>query len=309
MISQIFIFCVALAMVIKGATLATRYAIQLAENFHLSRYTIGFIVIAVISILPETLIGINASLNGIPEFGLGMILGSNVADLTLIFALIIFLARKNLRVEQHIIKNHALYPFILLFPLILGLDGYFSRTEGIALIFVGCLFYYLAIRDEGARAVPEKLRTRNYKSILPLLGSLALLLLGSHFVVASSESLALSWGISPMLIGMLVVSLGTTMPEFFFSLAAVKSNDDSLAIGDILGTVLADATIVIGIFATIAPFAFPRSMIYVSAVCMVAAAFILFSFMRSGHTITRREGFVLFVFWLTFVFISISLEA
>lgn len=89
---------------------------------------------------------------------------------------------------------------------------------------------------------------------------MGLLFVGSHFVVSSATSLAEMIGISSVLIGMLVVGLGTTMPELFFSLNAVKRNDDSLAVGDLLGTVLADATIVIGLIALIAPFSFPKRL-------------------------------------------------
>ena len=100
---------------------------------------------------------------------------------------------------------------------------------------------------------------------------------------------------------MLIVGLGTTMPELFFSLKAVKSHHDSLAVGDVLGTVLADATIVVGILALMNPFAFPTTIIYVAGVFMVGAAFILFSFMRSGKSVTGKEAFALIVFWLTFI--------
>jgi cation:H+ antiporter len=103
---------------------------------------------------------------------------------------------------------------------------------------------------------------------------------------------------------MLVVGLGTTMPELFFSLRSVRKNDDSLAIGDILGTVLADATIVIGLIAMINPFVFPKTTIYIGGVFMIAAAFILFSFMKSGHTVTKKEITALFIFWVTFALVQ-----
>lgn len=88
------------------------------------------------------------------------------------------------------------------------------------------------------------------------------------------------------------------------SLKSVRKNDDSLAIGDILGTVLADATIVVGILALVNPFSFPQKIIYITGVFMVAASFILFQFMSSGRTLSKREGSMLFVFWLVFVLVE-----
>jgi len=304
MFNNAFIFIAALYMVIKGSTMATNYAGRLAESFRLSKYTVGFIIVAVISILPETFIAINAAIKGIPSFGLGMLFGSNIADLTLIFAILVFYAGRSLKVESKILKNHVIYPYILLFSLILGLDGYFSRIEGVALILAGAIFYYLALRDGTDGTVPVVTSNGRYKNIMMLLVSMAVLLIGAHFTVTSATSVANSLGVSPILVGMLIVGLGTTMPELFFSLRSINKRDDSLAIGDLLGTVLADATIVVGILALVNPFAFPQKIVYITGVFMVLASFMLFRFMRSGRALTRREATMLFGFWVVFVLVE-----
>jgi cation:H+ antiporter len=305
MLANLFIFGAALYCVIQGATLATRYAALIAESFKLSRYTIGFILVAVIGILPETFVALNAALEGIPSFGLGLLLGSNVADLTLIIAIVVFFAKRPIKVEGKILKNHALYPFFLMLPLILGFDGHFSRIEGLALILAGFIFYYLTLRHSSDEALtPVSDNKRPWNTFL-LFVSMVILLVGAHFTVTSTSSLAEMWGINPLLIGMFIVAIGTTVPELFFSLKAVRAHDDSLAIGDILGTVLADATIVIGLLALISPFAFPQVIIHIAGVFMVASAFILFSFMRSGKAITGKEGFALLVLWIAFAVIQV----
>ena len=306
MINNLFIFTVALLIVIKGATLATTYAARLAEHYRLSKYTVGFIVVAIISILPETFISISSAFAGIPSFGLGMLFGSNIADLTLVFAIIILLADRGLKIESKILKNDAVYPFILLLPLVLGWNGHFSRLEGVALIIAGAVFYWLALRNDIGGKIHLDNGNGKIKNFLLLLFSMALLLIGSHFTVTSAISLASYIGINPILIGMLIVGLGTTMPELFFSLKSVKKQDDSLAVGDILGTVLADATIVVGILALIHPFFFPQKIIYITGAFMVVASFLLFYFMRSGRTISKREAYLLFAFWLMFVIVEFT---
>lgn len=304
MLLTIVIFVIALYLVIKGAVMATKYSAQLAESFHLSKYTVGFIVVAVISILPETFIAMSSAFSGVPSFGFSMLLGSNVADLTLIFTIIVLYAKRDLKIESKILKNHSVYPFMLLLPLVLGFDGYFSRVEGVALIIVGAVFYYLALKNGVDGAMSFGNRNGKYKSFLMLLGSMVILLIGSYFVVTSATTLANSLRVSPIFMGMLIVGLGTTMPELFFSLGAVKKREDSLAVGDILGTVLADATIVVGVLALINPFSFPQKIIYVTGVFMVTASFVLFHFMRSGRTLSKKEAYMLFVFWLVFVLVE-----
>jgi cation:H+ antiporter len=306
MLNNIFILIVALFLVIKAATLATRYAAVLAESFQLSKYTVGFIIIAVISILPESFIAIQAAINGVPDFGLGMLFGSNIADLTLIFAILVFAAGRSLQVEGKILKSHAAYPFILMLPLILGMNGHLSRLEGLALIIAGGVFYYLALRDGTDSTVPPPPVERNsrIKNSVFLLLSMGLLFIGSHFIVSSATALAAQFGVSPIIIGMLIVGLGTTMPELFFSLNAVKRHDDSLAVGDLLGTVLADATIVVGLLAIISPFSFPREIVFVTGTFMIMSSFLLFYFMESGRRITKKEAKLLVFFWITFVLVT-----
>jgi cation:H+ antiporter len=301
MILNLFVFIIAMLMVIKGATMATKYAAFLAESYRLSKYVVGFVIIAVISILPETLISINAALAGMPSFGLGTLFGSNIADLTLLFTILVIVAGRKLKVEGKILKKNLIYPLLLIVPLILGLDGNFSRIEGVALIFIGAIFYFIALKDSIDNSIPLKNNTERYKHLLKLVFSMGILLLGSHFTVTSATSIANYFGINPILIGMLVVGLGTTMPELFFSLKCVKKKDDSLAIGDLLGTVLADATIVVGILALISPFTFPIKIIYVTGVFMVIASFLLFFFMHTGRNISKKEGLWLFLFWISFV--------
>jgi cation:H+ antiporter len=304
MVTDVLIFIVALVLVVRSSMFAIQYAEKLAEGFNLSPYTVGFVIAAIVSILPETFISLNAALAGVPSFGFGMLLGSNVADLTVVVALVAFIARRPIKVEAKILKNHIIYPSFLLLPIVLGFDGHFTRVEGAGLILAGAIFYYLALR-EGKNGSGEGHKSSNrYRTLTLLVLSMATLLVGAHFTVSSATDLALAFGVSPVLIGMLVVGLGTTVPELFFSLRAVKANDDSLAIGDILGTVLADATIVVGILALVAPFSFPKVIIYVAGVFMVASAVMLMSFMQSGRLITRKEAFALVVFWLTFVIVE-----
>lgn len=313
MLENIFIFAVSFFLIIKGATLSTRYAFQLAESYKLSKYVVGFIVIAVISIIPEIFISINSALEGVPALGLGVLFGGNIADMTLVFAIVIFFAGRSIKVDSKILKENIVYPFILLVPIILGLDGYYSRLEGLGLIITGLIFYYLAFKNNSEKQIipnseiiTNKSRTKDF---IFLLFSMALLLIGSHFVVTSTVNIANYLGINSVIIGMLIVGVGTTMPELFFCLSAIKKNHDSLAVGDILGTVLADATIVVGILALISPFYFSQKIIYSAGIFMVISSFILFYFMRSGRNLSKKESYILLSFWLLFIFTEIILNS
>ena len=179
------------------------------------------------------------------------------------------------------------------------------------------IFYIFSFRKEKKNQpvapVLEDLNSNKNKNdkydFLFLILSLILLLAGSHFVVSSGVEIATMLNLNKVIIGLFFIGLGTTMPELFFCLSAVKNNLDSLAIGDVLGIVLADATIVIGLLALINPFAFPQKIVYVAGLFMVAAAFLLFYFMRTGKSLTRSEAFLLIFFWLLFVFTELILNS
>ena len=300
MLFDLLFLIISLYFILKSADFATHYSTRLAEGLNLPKYIIGFIIVAIISILPETFVSITSALEGIPAFGLGTLFGSNVADLTLLFVIVILFTGRQLKVESKIIKNKFFHFGALLVPIILGWDGQFSRLEGLSLIVVGICFYLLVLKNNSS---PIKLSKEKFRplDILFLLISMGTLLLFSHYAVKSGTALASELNISPILIGMFIVGIGTILPELFFSLKAAQKNHDSLALGDVLGTVVADATIVVGIFALFDPFSFNPQLIYSTALFMLGASILLFHFMKTGKAITKKEAWILLIFYLLFV--------
>ncbi|MFA4999250.1 MAG: sodium:calcium antiporter [Parcubacteria group bacterium] len=299
MILNILIFVIALFLVVRGATLATKYSAKVAERFNISRYVVGFIIVAFISILPESVISVSSAIRGIPEFGLGTLFGSNIADLTLIFAIMTIVAKRGLKIESKVLKNIRYYPFLIMLPIIFGLNGHYSRLEGAALIIAGIFFYYLIFKREKNLDAYHS-GAGKVKNFVFLILAMVILLIGAQFTVSSATAIADALKITPVLIGMLVVGLGTTMPELFYSLKAIRKKEDGLAVGDILGTVMADATIVVGMIACINPFYFPAKIVYVTGMFMVVATFFLLRLMKSERTLTRLEGILLLVFWIIY---------
>lgn len=302
MITNIFILWVSIFLIIKWATLSTKYAVKFAENFKVSKFIVWLIVVAVISILPETFISINSIFAWEPWLWLWTLFWSNIADLTLAFWIIVLFSwRKNIKIESKILKNNSIYPFFLLLPIILWLDGHYWQLEWISLVIIGVIFYYLAFKN-WINEVPE-IRPKGNRLInfFCLLWSVWVLLLWAHFVVVSWIDITTALWINPILIWILVIWIGTVIPELLFAFNAVKKHDDSLAVWDILWTVLADATIVVGILAIISPFHFPKKIIYVTWIFMIIASLLTVYFMRTGKQITKKEGIIMILFRIIFV--------
>lgn len=299
---NLFLLAVSLFLVLLGAEYAIKYASNLAAAMRLPKYAIGFIVVTVISILPETFISINAAFQDIPDFALGMLFGSNVADLTLVLAFAAFATKRGIKVEKEILEHNKLYPLFIAFPIFFGLDGSYTRLDGLILIFVGVLFHLLTFKRNYSSAVPKTERHPDYyKNLFLLFCSMGVLLLGSDLTVKYGVGLAESIGISPVLIGMFVVGIGTTLPELSFAVKAMKCKGECLAIGNVLGTAISDATIVVGIVALINPFVFPQKIVYITAMFMVLSSIVLLLFLRSDRTLTKKEGIILVLFYLVFM--------
>ncbi len=260
----------------------------------------GVVVISFISLLPETLISVQSAFEGSPSLGLGTLIGSNVADLTLIIALVCMTSKESIKINRQILSTAPTYILSMFIPIIAGIDGNFSRLEGVFLILTGIYFYYNMLNKKSEKSMEVK-RYFSLKDFSMLLISMACLLIGSNFVVEYGINIAQDFNVDPVFIGLLIIGLSTTIPELFFGIQAVKKNHYSLAMGDILGTVIADATIVMGLMITIAPFSFNPQIIYTSGIFMLLSTFILFRFMKKEQDITKKEALLLILIYILFV--------
>lgn len=294
------LFLASLLTVVKSANLSIRYSSRLTESMQISAHVVGFLLVAGISILPETFIAISSAFQGIPSFGLSTLFGSNVADLTIVFAIVTFFAARTVKVQSKLLRGDLFYILVMSAPIFFGLNGYYSRIEGVLLILIGILFYSSLIKN--ARHEMSHVRARfSFLNLFLVIVSIGLLLFSAHFTVTFGVELAHALGIHPTLIGMFVVGLGTTLPELFFSINAVRNNHADLALGDILGTVMTDATIVVGLVAVLRPFSFEPRLIYITGLFMLSAVFFLFDFMKSDKVLSKKEGLFLALFYFCYV--------
>ncbi len=305
-IINLILFLISFFVLIKSAEHCTIYSSRLAKIFRLSEFIVSFFIVSVISVFPEASISIISAIKNIPKFGLGTLLGSNVADLTLVFGIVALFSIKGISVKSEILKNNFFYLILLLLPIVLGLDGHFSREDGVLLLFGG-LFFFLTLSVE-CRMFRKKfnhLKDRSFlKNLLLLILSLIILLVAANYTVKFGVDFANDIGIPSILIGLTVISIGTCLPELLFSVKAIQSNHDELALGDILGTVITDATIILGIVVIIRPFYFNPTLIYITGSAMFLAGALTILFIRSGKILTKKEGAYLLFFYIVYLIIE-----
>ncbi len=304
---NILIFVASLVLLVKSGELAIKFSSRLADGLKLSKYVVGFLIVSCISILPETFISISSAIQGKPEIGLGTLFGGNIADLTLVFVVVLLISGKELKVTSETIKSRWTFLLAMSMPILLGWDGEYTRPDGILLIMAGIIFYARTLKRY-SKEKQVSAREFSIKNFILLLMSMGFLLACSNMAVKSGIEIANLLHINPALIGMFIVALGTTLPELIFSVKAVKKNHDSLALGDILGTVLNDATIVIGLLAIISPFKFAAKLVYSTGMFMFLASIVLFFLLNTNRKLTKKEALLLGLFYVLFAATEFALS-
>jgi cation:H+ antiporter len=238
-------------------------AAALARNLGVSTLVIGLTIVAFGTSAPEMLVSGVAAWEDLPGMGIGNAVGSNITNVTLVLGAAA-LARP-LRVASRLLRRELPILLGIMFVTYLFLaNGVLGRLEGIALLFgmaalVGWIVY-LGLHEvpndsdpltHGLEEIPESLPSG--KAALWAAIGLLILLAGSRLLVWGARELALSIGVSDLVIGLTVVALGTSLPELAASVAAARRNEDDIAVGNVVGSNMFNLLGVLGLPGVIAP--------------------------------------------------------
>jgi cation:H+ antiporter len=317
LIGNVIILVAALAALSKASDLTISHSINVASVTGLGKTTVGFILVAFSTSLPELFVAIFSVLN--PEnvgVSIGNVLGSNIVNICLIlgvcFLLISLKYPEKSRVLPKMAKAELGSLYFGLFiasivPLALIYIGYASRFIGVTLlvIFIYYMFQLSNARtpDEQAPAGTEKNKLRRYVS-LTVFGAVGVVIC-AYFIVESSSFLAASVGIPPVVIGATVVAFGTSVPELSTSFNAVKKGHLDLALGNVIGSCFMNITLILGITLVASPLRIVMSAFSNVAIFSLITNLLLWYFL-SNERIGRREGTVLLFLYAVFLATSLG---
>ncbi len=270
------------------------------------------------SSLPDFFIDFNAALQGKPQLAFGDILGGNLVDLTLVLAIAVFFSKKGLSAQSNMVQKSAIFTAVIaVLPLLLILDGSLGRIDGLILIsafFVYCGWLFSERGNFKKRyASTHTSAVAGFKgfllSLVKIIVLLGLLLAASTVVVGSAQFFADKLGISLALVGILIIGLGNAFPEIYFSVISARKDENWLVLGDLMGSVIVCATLILGIIALVLPFEIKDfSPFVITRIFLIVASALSLLFIRTGKKITKKEGLVLLfvyvVFLMTVIFIQ-----
>jgi cation:H+ antiporter len=286
-------------------------AAKVAHHFKISGYTISFLLVAIATSLPETVVGITSALEKNPVLSYGNALGSNIALLTIIVA-IPGLINSGLKTRE-IYRTHDIY-YTALFSLLalsMSLDGQISRIDGIALL-VSYIIYIMAVlrRSRGLESLFDSLERINiWKEIVFFTVSLVLILVSSQGIVTSALNLSASLGLGLAFVGLTITAMGTSLPEIAYAVGAVKNNKENEILGDVIGSVVANSTLVLGITALIYPIKLPSLSMSISSIIFLLVSLLLFLiFASTKRRLERFEAVVLFTLYIVFIVVEFFIQ-
>jgi len=311
-------------LLVKATDILVIHLKRLADSTRLGEFAITSLILALATSLPELFVGISAAVEGSPTLSLGNVIGSNIANLSLVIGGAAIIGG-TVFVEGAFLKKDIFYAFLAgAAPMILLIDRALSRIDGlILLVLYG--FYSVSALSSRVKEVAEErgeeevflkkiirrlshgFSTKRLKDVAWIFLGAALLLFSSDMLVRTAISLAGSLKLPVLLIGLVLVSLGTSLPELVFEIKAIKEKKPKMAFGDLLGSIVANSTLVIGITSLIAPFRIRSFADYLLATIAYVSVFGLFyMFIRTKKKLERWEGAFLLGFYLAVVFFEFA---
>jgi len=317
MIASLALLILGLICLFFGGNWLVRGASNLALSFGVSVLMIALTFVAIGTSMPELLVSVQAALAGKSDLAIGNVIGSNIANVGLILGATGLIAP--LSVQAILLRREI--PIMILFTFVafaLTLDGDIDRLDGslLLLAFVGfnVVFYRLAKRERSEREkvmadldVEPREGDRAREFGLLLLGILALVL-GSRMMVEGAVNLARMVGISELVIAITLVAFGTSLPELAASLSAAYHGETDLAIGNIVGSNIANLLLILGMTAFVQPIAVRRADVLLEFLVMIAFAVLLLPFLRR-QVLGRSQSAILLGAYIAFILYSVATDS
>ena len=290
-LTDVTIVLVCVGVIAKGAAWLVDSASKISKRLGISELVIGLTILALGTSAPEFAVSILAALKGVGNIAIGNIVGSNIFNLGFILGGTAII--HSLKTSRILIVRDGFFllfgTFILLFFL---WDLTLTKFEGGVLFSLLILYLgYLYIKREPLET-KQVMGKMHWWDPLMLIGGLALVLVGAHFMVESAINLARYMGVSEWVIGATVIAAGTSAPEFATSLAAALRSRYGMSVGNLIGSDIFNLFGVLGVAGILnnITVSLDARMHLVFLSLMVALVLV---FMRTGWVVSRREGYIL----------------
>nr|WP_299174567.1 calcium/sodium antiporter [uncultured Allomuricauda sp.] len=302
-----------LTLLILGGNWLLKAAVALSLRLAIPKIVIGMTVVSFATSAPELIVSIKAALDGFPDLALGNVVGSNIANLGMVLAITVLMGSIDVRRSFYTTDWPVMMLASLLFVGFIYFDGELQQYEGIILVAFLFLFLVFLLRFQKTAVVDEMPEDDEllalHKTVLFLgIGGTALWG-GSELLIDGAVGMASSFGVSDRVIGVTVVSVGTSIPELAASVIAVLKKEKAISLGNLIGSNIFNLLAVLGITSIITPIrVVDQELLSNDVFWMLGISFLLLPlvFFPKGLRLGWRDGIILMFFYVLFVYLTLN---
>ena len=314
----ILLLAVGFAFLVKGADFFVEGSSSIAKKLKVPPIIIGLTIVAMGTSLPETAVSVTASLVQNNELAVSNVVGSNIFNLMFVIGVCSILTPIMVQ-KATVVRDIPLSLGCALFLLVLGISGLgdkagmtLGHADGVIFLIVFAGYIFTMVRSAmKARAAGQKIEREGVeecdnmkelsygKSILFLIVGAAAIAFGGDLTVDTASRIAIELGMSQTLVGLTIVSIGTSLPELVTSVVAARKNEVDMAVGNAVGSNIFNILMVLGISSAISPVALIRENI-IDIVLLMVFSVMVWIFAGTRKKIERKEGIIMVVVYLVY---------
>lgn len=296
---------------IKGADGFVSGASSIAQKFKIPSLLIGLTIVAFGTSAPEAAVSITAAIKGQNDMAIANVVGSNIFNFLVVIGITAMI--KPIKVQKSTIIKE--FPFVILASFVFWVishdvkfqsspENILSKADGYILLSLFVIFMYylieMAITSKDKTSENEIQEISTSKSVIYSIVGIAGIILGGQLVVNSASDIAIKWGMSENLVGLTIVSIGTSLPELVTSIVAAQKGESDIAIGNAVGSNIFNLLFVLGISSAIHSITIHTEVFY-DMIVMIFATILTYLFAVTKKNINRGEGVILFLIYVVYL--------
>ncbi|MEC9302863.1 MAG: calcium/sodium antiporter [Bacteroidota bacterium] len=315
----IFILFLGFILLFFGGELLVRASVSLATKMNVSTLVIGMTIVSFATSAPELFVSLKAVFSNSGDISLGNSIGSNIANIAFVLAITAIFFK--VKIAKKVLSLN--YPLLLISSLLLAFILYYFKgvSSFIGYLFVIILITYVLIlindaRDNQLNAKSEERVVTSSKNTITYFKSISMLLLGvlllkygADFLVNSAMNIADYFEVPERVIAVTIVAIGTSIPELAASIIAAYRNEDSLAIGNLIGSNVFNIFAVLGLTAIIKPInMIEKALLSFDTMWMLAITIVFGAslYLNKKRYLYRKEGLFLFIMYLLYIYLALN---
>lgn len=309
-----FIFViVGFLLLIFGGNWLLKSAVSLSLRLKIPKIVIGMTVVSFATSAPELIVSVQSAIDGFPDLALSNVIGSNIANLGLVLGITLLIAKIDVKKSFYMID----WPMMTIASLVLFFfvcdDLFITRGEGVILFLLLIIFLVYLLKFQKQAVVDEMPEDDeilpDYQTLLFFLIGAVSLWGGSEVLILGATKLALEFGVSERLIGITIISVGTSIPELAASVIAILKKEKAISIGNLIGSNMFNIMAVLGITAMVTPVSVMDSkLVSVDIYWMLGISFLILPlvFLPKKMRLNRKEGLILLAVYIIFIYQTIT---